>query len=89
MNFLTHEFSDNTNVTVEQYAVSSQYSDTTLFSNEDGSGLSSLTQRHLDHSKIYLDSKENITASRYEECFLTIIYLARRLGQKYLLRYVF
>ena len=65
--FLAHKFCDNSNVTVERYAVSNQSGDATLFSNEDGSGLSSLTQRRLDYSEIYFDSKENITTIRFED----------------------
>jgi len=46
---LNNKFSKFPNVTVEQSAVSNEIGDATLYSNEDGSGLASLTKRRLDH----------------------------------------
>ena len=39
----------------------------TLYSNEDGSGLASLTKRRLDHLGIDFDNMENIQTIRFED----------------------
>ncbi|MEP2943433.1 MAG: FkbM family methyltransferase [Hyphomicrobiales bacterium] len=64
---LTEKFSNHQNVTIEQAAVSNEIGDATLYSNEDGSGLASLTKRRLDHFGIDFENTESIQTLRFED----------------------
>jgi len=55
------------NVTIEKLAISKTAGITTLYSNEDGSGLASLTKRRLDHFGIEFSMTESITSVCFEE----------------------
>jgi len=64
---LRRKFSEAPNVKIEQCAVSNEVGDATLYSNEDGSGLASLTQRRLDHFGIDFDNTESIKTIKFED----------------------
>jgi len=64
---LTARFIDDKNIKLMPYAVSNISGVATLFSNESGSGLASLTKRKLDHFNISFDFKESVNTLRFEE----------------------
>lgn len=64
---LRREFSSIPNVKIEQFAVSKEDGVSTLYSNEDGSGLASLTQRRLDHFSIDFNNTESVRTIRFED----------------------
>ena len=64
---LKNKFIEFTNIKIEQSAVSNIVGKATLYSNEDGSGLASLTKRRLDHLGIDFDNMENIQTIRFED----------------------
>ena len=64
---LNKKFLENKNIIIEQAAISNTTGDATLYSNEDGSPLASLTKRRLDHFGIDFDKTENITTLRFED----------------------
>lgn len=67
---LNKKFGVNANITIENLGVSESSGDATLFSNEDGSGLASLTKRRLDHFGIDFDYNEAIKTVRFEDYWL-------------------
>lgn len=73
---LNNKFLDNQNIIIEQAAISNITGDATLYSNEDGSPLASLTKRRLDHFGIDFEKTENITTIRFED------YWKSKLGSK-------
>lgn len=64
---LSLKFTNTPNVKIEQCAVSNEVGDATLYSNEDGSGLASLTQRRLDHFGIDFNNTESIKTIKFED----------------------
>ncbi|MCP4314498.1 MAG: FkbM family methyltransferase [Hyphomicrobiales bacterium] len=76
VDILKQKFRANSNVVIEQTAVSNEVGDATLFSNEDGSGLASLTKRRLDHFGIDFNNTESIRTVKFED------YWKERLGSK-------
>lgn len=64
---LSQKFSNISNVKIEQCAVSNEVGEATLYSNEDGSGMASLTQRRLDHFGIDFNNTESIKTIRFED----------------------
>lgn len=64
---LSLKFTNAPNVKIEQCAVSNEIGDATLYSNEDGSGLASLTQRRLDHFGIDFSNTESINTIKFED----------------------
>ncbi len=64
---LNARFKDDKLITLVPLAVSDKAGEATLFSNEPGSGLGSLTQRRLDHFNITFDTKEVIRTTRFED----------------------
>ena len=64
---LKKKFNNFPNIKIEQSAVSCVFGGATLYSNEDGSGLASLTKRRLDHLGIDFDNMENIQTIRFED----------------------
>lgn len=64
---LLHRFSNDKQIVVVPFAVSDNISQATLFSNEPGSGLSSLTQRKLQHINIDFNVKESVNTIRFED----------------------
>lgn len=64
---LNLKFTNAPNVKIEQCAVSNEIGDATLYSNEDGSGLASLTQRRLDHFGIDFNNTESIKTIKFED----------------------
>ena len=64
---LSLKFTNSPNVKIEQCAVSNEVGDATLYSNEDGSGLASLTQRRLDHFGIDFNNTESIKTIKFED----------------------
>jgi FkbM family methyltransferase len=68
---LNKRFKNYKNVNVEQVAVSNEIGESTLYSNEDGSGLASLTKRRLDHFGIEFENTESIKTVRFENYWKT------------------
>lgn len=66
-NLLHSKFSKNENIIVEQKAVSNFHGETPLYSDEDGSGLASLSKRRLDHIHIAFDNIEQVLAIKFED----------------------
>lgn len=64
---LRDKFSKFSNVTIEDSAISKENSEATLYSDEVGSGLASLTKRRLDHFGIDFKSTESIKTIRFED----------------------
>lgn len=64
---LNDKFSNFSNVTIEQSAVSNEIGEAILYSNEDGSGLASLTKRHLGHLGIDFENTENVKTLRFKD----------------------
>ncbi|MCY4292003.1 MAG: FkbM family methyltransferase [Roseovarius sp.] len=64
---LFEKFGTNSNVVIEQTGVSNKVGCATLFSDEDGSGLASLTKRRLDHFGIEFNHMESIGTIRFED----------------------
>lgn len=64
---LNARFGDDKLITLVPLAISDKAGDATLFSNEPGSGLGSLTQRRLDHFNITFDTEEVIRTTRFED----------------------
>lgn len=65
------KFSHLPNVNIEKAAVSNKVGNATLYSDEDGSGLASLTKRRLDHLKIDFENTESVTTIRFEDYWKT------------------
>lgn len=70
---LNSKYANNANIVIEQLALSNNAGKATLFSNEDGSGLASLTKRRLDHIGIEFDNTESIRTIRFEEYWKTVL----------------
>lgn len=64
---LNDRFNSDERIVVLPFAVSDNIGLATLFSNEAGSGLGSLTQRKLEHFNINFDVKESVNTIRFEE----------------------
>ena len=64
---LNQRFSKNTQVTIHPKAVSDTIGSATLYSNEAGSGLASLTKRELKHFGIDFNVSENVETIRFED----------------------
>ena len=64
---LRKRFDNDKNVRLIPFAVSNTTGPATLFADEPGSGLASLTKRKLDHFNIDFDFKETIGTVRFEE----------------------
>ena len=64
---LQKKFSEKPNVVIEPFAISNKAGQATLFSNEDGSGLASLTQRRLDHFDIPFNHTESVQTLCFED----------------------
>ena len=63
---LQEKFSSNDNISIMPFGVSSKSGPTTLYSNEDGSGLASLTKRNLKHLDIDFENTEAIRTVNFE-----------------------
>ncbi|MEM9622305.1 MAG: FkbM family methyltransferase [Pseudomonadota bacterium] len=68
---LKKKFADYPCVTIEQAAVSNEDGNATLYSDQDGSGLASLTKRRLDHFGIAFEYTESIQTLRFEAYWKT------------------
>ncbi len=66
-NILHSKFSKNENIIVEQKAISNIQSETTLYSDKDGSGLASLTKRRLEHFGITFENTEQVLVIKFED----------------------
>ena len=64
---LSARFKDDELIKLVPLSVSDKAGSATLFSNEPGSGLSSLTKRRLDHFSIAFDATESIETIRFED----------------------
>ena len=65
---LNDKFINNEKITINPLAVSETTGAATLFSNEPGSGLGSLSKRKLDHFGINFETTESISTIRFEDC---------------------
>jgi FkbM family methyltransferase len=70
---LTSRFKDDILVTLVPLALSDEAGSATLFSNEPGSGLGSLTKRKLEHFNIPFETKETISTIRFEDYWKTAL----------------
>ncbi len=64
---LNSRFAGDAMIKIIPSAISEETGSATLYSNEPGSGLGSLTKRNLDHFNIPFDAKETISTLRFEE----------------------
>jgi FkbM family methyltransferase len=67
---LNNRFSTNKLIKILPFAVSNISGAATLFSNQPGSGLGSLTKRKLEHFNIDFNVKESISTIRFEDYWL-------------------
>ncbi len=67
---LRSRFRDDKNIFILPFAISDKVGAATLFSNEPGSGLGSLTRRRLDHFGIDFSAQESIETIRFEDYWL-------------------
>jgi len=70
---LAARFKDDPLIKVVPLALSDAAGTATLFSDESGSGLASLTQRRLEHFNIPFDTKEVINTVRFEDYWRTTL----------------
>ncbi|MDA9281278.1 FkbM family methyltransferase [Pseudomonadales bacterium] len=64
---LNQRFVNDEKITILPFAVSDNAGSATLFANEAGSGLGSLTQRRLEHFNIDFNVKESVDTIRFED----------------------
>jgi FkbM family methyltransferase len=64
---LNQRFGNDKKITILPFAVSDNAGSATLFANEAGSGLGSLTQRKLEHFNIDFNVKESVNIIRFED----------------------
>ncbi len=64
---LKSRFASDTLFTLVPFALSDSTGSMTLFSDQPGSGMGSLTQRKLDHFNIAFETKESINTLRFED----------------------
>ena len=64
---LNNKFGDTPNVTVNANALSKQKGSFTLYSNNPGSGLASLTKRNIAHFNKYMDLEETVDVIRFDQ----------------------
>jgi len=67
---LKRRFASDKNIKLVPLAVSDISGSTSLYSNEPGSGLASLTKRKLDHLNIPFDFNESIDTVRFEDYWI-------------------
>jgi FkbM family methyltransferase len=67
LQILNSKFEKNKNITIIPLAISDATGTATLFSNEPGSGMGSLSKRKLDHVGINFEVTESISTIRFEE----------------------
>lgn len=70
---LKKRFEGDKNIKLIPLAVSDTSGSATLFSNEPGSGLASLTKRKLDHFNIPFECKESIDTIRFEDYWINAL----------------
>jgi FkbM family methyltransferase len=68
---LKTRFNADNNLKVIPYALSNNTGSATLFSNEVGSGLASLTKRQLEHFNIDFNCQETVNTLRFEDYWIT------------------
>lgn len=73
---LRDRFSSDADVYIKEAAVSDRLGDAPIFSNLDGSGLTSLTKRKLDHIGVEFTERETVSLVRIEDYWVDV--LARR-----------
>ena len=64
---LKQKFQSNSNIFIEQVAISNVKGEATLFSDKDGSGLASLTKRRLKHFNINFSNTETVKTIKFED----------------------
>ncbi len=70
---LTNRFSHASNIFINQLAVSNETGKAELYTNEYGSGLTSLSKRRLDHFNINFEKSENVNLIRFEDYWSQIL----------------
>jgi FkbM family methyltransferase len=68
-----NRFSQDSNTFINQLAVSNTSGTSTLFTNEYGSGLTSLVKRRLDHFNIGFEKTESVKLIRLEEYWVNVL----------------
>lgn len=74
---LTDRFKNDSLVELVPLALSDDAGSATLYSNEPGSGLGSLTKRKLEHFNIAFDAEETINTVRFEDYWKTTLQSRR------------
>lgn len=64
---LVERFNDKKNVQVEPFALSNEPRKSTLFSDADGSGLASLSNRRLEHMDINFTVRESVDCIKFDD----------------------
>lgn len=64
---ISDKFYSFDNVYCSSYALSNETTEKNLYSNEEGSGLASLSKRRLDHFNIFMDVVETVNTIRFDE----------------------
>jgi FkbM family methyltransferase len=67
VNILKHKFGNRGNVIINNCGLSNVCRKDVLYSNEEGSALSSLTKRNLDHFNIEFSFTEEVTLKRFDD----------------------
>ncbi len=70
---LSEKFSQNPNVTLNQLALSNENKFVRIYSDEEGSGLGSLSKRRLDHFSISFTKEERIRSIRFEDYWINTL----------------
>jgi FkbM family methyltransferase len=73
VDILNEKFRDKANITIEEKGVSNSTGEATLFSNEDGSALASLTKRRLDHFNIDFENTETVETIVFEDYWRDVL----------------
>lgn len=74
---LQEKFGDYSNITVEPFALSDEQQTKVLYSNEEGSGLASLTERRLDHFGIDFSITEEVETLRFDDYWKNVLHEER------------
>lgn len=70
---LSNRFSQSSNIFINQLAVSNEIRAAELYTNEYGSGLTSLNKRRLDHFNINFEKTEPVNLIRFEDYWSRIL----------------
>jgi FkbM family methyltransferase len=72
---LNSKFGKNDKIKINNFGLSNENQSAVLYSNEEGSGLASLSKRKLDHFGISFETSESINLKRFDQYWLDEISL--------------